>query len=120
LLVAWFVWLVRRLVVQVLRRLVVWLVRLLPVWIVRHHTAPDRRLKHKVARAAIRGNENIVAGNSVQAHEPRHAERPRTPSNFDATPSQRSADGTERRAQGDMSQRRSSWCPHLVRSAVAR
>jgi hypothetical protein len=69
------------------------------VWIVRHHTAPDRRLKHKVARAAIRGNENIAAENSVQAHVPRHAERPRTPSNVDAAPSQRSADGTERRAQ---------------------
>ena len=85
------------------------------VWIVRHHTAPDRRLKHKVARAAIRGNENIVAENSVQAHVPRHAERPRTPSNVDATPSQCSADGAERRARRDMSQRPTrvvrSWCP---------
>lgn len=46
---------------------------------------------------------------------PRHAERPRTPSNVDGTPSQRSADGTERRARRDMSQRPTrvvrSWCP---------
>src|SRR5213078_4496364 len=59
LLVNRFAGLVRLLVAWVLRPLALWIV---VVWIVRHHTAPDRRLKHKVARAAICSNRKHRCG----------------------------------------------------------